>query len=356
MRGLLKPYLPFVILLLAGGLLLAADTVKLDPLPVPLTGNAVVSVKSHGEFTLYSFMGIGAKKSWDEATNDAYLLDPETGKWHLPRPVPGTAGRINATAVYARDHIFVFGGTIVTAQGRELTVPDVNVYEPDTDRWFRGPDIPVAVDYAVSGVYRNRYIYLVGGRAKGFAVDKVQVYDAEKDKWMDGTPLPGGPVFGHAGAIVDDTILYVDGATNNTAAKPPYVALDQCWMGKIDHHDPAKIQWTKISSHPGDARFGIAAGGSDKDDRVYFSGGAAKPYSYTGMGYDGTPAEPSPTTFAYNLHSGKWEVINATTPDSTMGNHGLLVTSQSLVLIGGMQKGQKVTAKVAVLSKEPPAK
>ncbi len=85
-------------------------------------------------------------------------------------------------------------------------------------------------------------------------------------------------------------------------------------MGKIDHHDLTKIQWTKLPNHPGTARYRIAAGGSEKDQKIYFSGGTDNPYNYNGIGYNGEPAEPSPVTFAFNLRTSKWETINLHTP------------------------------------------
>jgi hypothetical protein len=39
-----------------------------------------------------------------------------------------------------------------------------------------------------------------------------------------------------------------------------------------------------------------------------------------------------------------------------MDHRGLLVISEGLVIAGGMEKGQQVTSKVAVLSKQPKEK
>jgi len=61
-------------------------------------------------------------------------------------------------------------------------------------------------------------------------------------------------------------------------------------------------------------------------------------------------------TFAFDLHSNKWETLNENTPNPTMDHRGLLVTREGLVTIGGMEKGQQVSARVALLSKEPKAK
>ena len=39
-----------------------------------------------------------------------------------------------------------------------------------------------------------------------------------------------------------------------------------------------------------------------------------------------------------------------------MDHRGLLVIQEGLVIAGGMQKGQQVTSKVVVMSKQPKAK
>lgn len=327
--------------------------VKFDPLPAPLTSNALASLKTSYGLEFYSFMGIGPKKTWDAVTTATYVLDTETGKWSRVRPVPGTAGRLAASAVGARAHVFLFGGYVLDSQGGENTISDVNVYEPASDRWFRGSDLPVAVSASVIGVYRDRYVYLIGGWSKNGPAQNVQVYDAEKDKWLEGTPLPGKAVFGHAGTVVDDTIVYVDGAyRDSSAGATRYLASDECWMGKIDHKEPGKIQWTKLPAHPGTARYHIAAGGSEKDGKIYFSGGSDNPYATTGNGLNQRPAEPVAHTFAYNLKTSQWEVVNDNLPNPTMDQRGLMVTSQGLVLIGGIGKNGEVSAAVTVLPKE----
>jgi len=332
--------------------LLALPLPKFDPLPAPLSNNAVAQVKSRGDLYFFSFMGIGPKKTWDDISNAAFILDPYNGKWKQIRNVPGPAGRLAAVAAGAREHVFLFGGYTVDAQGGEVTVADVNVYEPLSDRWFRGADLPFAVDDSIAGVYHDRYIYLVSGWSKSDAINNVQVYDAEKNQWFQATPIPGRPVFGHAGAIAGDTVVYVDGAYRNPTGSPKYIASNECWMGKVDHKNPAKIAWIKLPAHPGNAHYRIAAGGSEKDQKVYFSGGTDNPYNFNGVGYNGEPSEPSSYTFALDIRSGKWEVLNAETSHPTMDHRGLLILPDALLLIGGMGSGQTVTPQVNLMNKQ----
>ena len=114
----MKKHFGFLLLIGFAGILFAVPLPKYEPLPAPFSNNAVASVKSRGSLLLYSLMGMGPKKTWDSTSNSAYVLDPDTGKWAEVHSVPGTVGRLAASAAGAREHIFLFGGYVVDAQAR----------------------------------------------------------------------------------------------------------------------------------------------------------------------------------------------------------------------------------------------
>lgn len=326
---------------------------KLDPAPIAVSGNAVAAEKMEKTTYVYSFMGIGQKGTWDAVTNQAFALNTDTGKWTELKPVPGPAGRVDAAAIAARDAVYLLGGFTVAGQGEQTSVRSMEMFLPGRAIWYRAQDMPVALDNTVIGVYRDRYIYTIGGRSQGNPVQTVQVYDAEDDKWSEGTPLAGTAVFGHGGGILDDTIVYVDGAQLNTAGnRPRYAAATESWMGKIDHKNPAKITWTKLPPHPGSAHYQIAAAGSEHDHKIYFSGGSEQLYGYTGKTYAGTPAEASAMTFAFDVKSGKWEVITDKTPNPALGTRALVVTPKGLLRVGGMDAEGKVTSNVTTIPRK----
>jgi len=339
-----------LLLVLCAVCLLAVDQSKVPPMPDAVSNNAVAALKNG--IDLYSFMGIGAKKTWDDVSNKMYSLRLTSGKWVEGRPVPGMAGRLAASAIAARGQIFLFGGYVVDGQGSEMTVADVNSYVPEEHRWYRAEDIPIPVDSAVIGVNHDRYIYLVGGRSKNGPVNNVQVYDAEKNAWSQATPLPGTPVYGHAGALADDTMVYIDGAKKGPAEGPPYVASDECWMGKIDHKDPNKIDWSKLPPHPGPGRFGIVAGAGERDHKVLFSGGTTSPHNFRGLRSDGKLAEISPVTFAFELHGNRWETITEDTYDVRTDGRGILMTPLGPLVLGGMLKNGAISARPLALPKK----
>ena len=175
---------------------------------------------------------------------------------------------------------------------------------------------------------------------------------SKKMRWSQATPFPGTPVFGLAGGVADETIVVVDGAKPGPAGGPRYVASDECWLGKIDHKDPTKIEWSKLPAHPGAARFGIAGGGADRDHRIYFSGGTTTPHDYKGASYDGAGAEVSTVTFDYDLHGNRWETLNQNTYDPRADGRGLVETPLGPVVLGGMMKNLAVTARVTLFPKK----
>ena len=341
-----KPIL--LIPLLAAIFLMAADQGKIPPMPLAVTSNAVASLK--GGLEVYSIMGMGTKKTWDDATNKMYLLRFRSGKWTESRAVPGVAGRLGAAAAGAKGEVFVFGGYTIDGQGNEFTLGDVNAFVPQDQRWYRAADIPVPVDSAVIGVTHDRYVYLVGGRSTSGPVNNVQVYDAEKNTWSQATAFPGTPVFDHAGGLIDETIVFVDGAKKDPAAGRRYLVSDECWMGKIDHKDPNKIEWSKLPAHPGPGRFGIAGGAGDH--RVLFSGGTTDVHNYKFLDQAGKAAEISPVTFAFDLHGNHWETVTEDTYDVRADARGILFTPLGPIILGGTLKNSAVSARVLVVPKK----
>jgi hypothetical protein len=224
----------------------------------------------------------------------------------------------------------------------------VDILDPATKTWSRGTDIPVPIDDSVAVVYRDRYVYLISGWSQTNNVRNVQVYDAEKNRWEEATPIRGVPVFGHAGGIVGNTIIYVDGAYKNPRGRgPKYIASDECWSGAISPEDHRTIRWIRMPSHPGKARYRIAAGSGN--GLVYFVGGTDNPYNYDGTGYDSRPSLPSATIFAWDQKRQRWQTL----PDDerpSMDHRGLVGTESKLMLVGGMYSDQRVSPAVKLIS------
>jgi len=333
--------------LLAATLLFVAPQTRYwqeaPPLPDPVSNNAVAAVETADGASVFSFLGIDSTRAWDGVVNAAYRWTVSADVWTEVAPVPGP-GRLAATAQAVGGRVYVFGGYTVAEDGSEKSLPNVDIYDPDGDTWRRGADIPLPVDDAVSGVWRDSLIYLVSGWHDTGNVDRVQIYDPATDTWQQGTPIPGTPVFGHAGAIAGDAIVYTGGA-RVTGGSPRYAIEPSAWRGDIDPGDPTLIHWRSVPMNPGPALY-RAAGGSILG-YVVFAGGTTNPYNYDGIGYDGVAAEPEPGVFAYEVERERWVELAAMDVPTMDHRTIALLPGGRLVLVGGMEAGQRVTRRVA---------
>jgi hypothetical protein len=335
--------------LLAGWLAAAAAEPLIPPLPAPVSNNAAARVRAGEGGYLLSFLGLGAGKTWRDTSVAVYRLRLGDASWQRVADVPGPGGRLAATAVGVGSEAIVIGGYTVAEDGTEVSVNLVHRFDPERGEFRSAAPMPVAVDDAVSFVYRDRYVYLVSGWHDDHNVALVQVYDADADRWFQATPFPGQPVFGHAGGIVGGMAVICDGVGVQRAPDGGrrFAAVAGCYLGIIDPGDPARVDWRKIPHHGGPATYRMAATGSERLGMVVFAGGSDNPYNYDGVGYDGRPSSPSDRVFAYRTGSGAWVELGSL-PVPSMDHRGLLELGERFAIVGGMGPGQAVTEAVAV--------
>jgi N-acetylneuraminic acid mutarotase len=292
-------------------------------------------------------MGIDESKRSSGITGAAYRYDPGRDAWEMISPVPGTP-RLGATAQSVEGKIYLFGGFTVDRRLRETTVATVDIYDPLRNSYSSAAHLPIAVDDAVSGVWRDRLIFLVSGWSGEGNVKNVQFYDPRLDRWSQATPIPGPPVFGHAGGIVGDSIVYCDGVKIDLAGDERFVLSPLCFHGEIDPSDPMRINWSEIPHHPGGAKYRMAAGVLSTAGKIAFAGGSSNPYNYSAVGYDGIPSAPSSAAFLFDPKQSRWERAGRNILP-TMDHRGLAGGGDTLTLIGGITSRGRVTSRVEKL-------
>jgi hypothetical protein len=320
-------------------------------LPAPIANNAVAAAVVDGRPRLFSFLGLGPARDFGAITTRAYALDPDGAAWERLPDVPGHVGRLAATAQAVGPRVFLFGGYEVAADGKETTSPATDIYLIAERRYLRGAEAPVPLDDTVSGVWRDRLIYLVSGWSTDRTMTTVQAYDADADRWVAATPIPGTPVFGHAGGLIDDTLVYCGGAKMLGAATPKYGISAECYRGDIDPADPTRIAWRAIAGHPGAPRYRAAAGPirTATHTGIMFVGGTTNPYNYNGIGYDGRPAEPESSSWIYDTVHDTW-AAGPVLGVPTMDHRGLVGAAAAWWIVGGFAAGQTVSTHVTRLA------
>ncbi len=316
---------------------------ELPALPSARANNAVAGVETARGVVLFSFLGIGAGKDHHAISRDAYRLTIGDGsQWAQTAAPPHPRGRLASLALTVQHRIYLIGGYTVDPDGHEVSVPDVDRFEPNTARYTPRAPMPIPVDDTVGGVWRDRYIVLVSGWSNTDNVAAVQLYDTQSDSWSQATPIIGAPVFGHGGAIAQDTIVYCGGAVVDPNQSPRYRAHEQCFTGSLDEHNIGVIDWQAIPHHPGPPRYRMACGPAA--EFVVCAGGTDNPYNYDGVGYDKLPSTPLATVLAYHTRAGTWFDLGQA-PVATMDHRSLAAVANDLFLIGGMAADQQVTAR-----------
>ncbi|MDJ0711096.1 MAG: galactose oxidase [Woeseiaceae bacterium] len=322
-------------------------TLVLDPLPEPVSNNAVVGVATDDDEYLVSFSGLGAGRTHDDTLATTWIHPASSRRWSEAGDVPGGVGRLASTATAASELAYVFGGYTVAEDGSEVSTPWVHAFDPASGTFTERASMPVPVDDSLALTYKDRYIYLVSGWHDSGNVNLVQLYDTQTDSWVQATPTPGPAVFGQAGGIVGNTIVYCDGVRIETFAdrRRNFAATDKCLLGVIDPENPRRIDWRDIPSHPGPARYRMAATGSERLNAIVFVGGSDNPYNYDGIGYDGAPSQPVPGILVFDLDARRWDAFTPTTP-ATMDHRALLEFDGRFVTVGGMLADQETTSLV----------
>jgi N-acetylneuraminic acid mutarotase len=320
---------------------------SLTPLPAAVANNAVASVRSGRREYIVSFNGLAAGKTHGDTLDATWVYDSRTGQWEAAPPVPGEVGRLASVAATVGKTILVFGGYTVASDGSEVSTPWTHAFDPRKREFEERAPMPVPVDDAVAVTYDDRYVYLISGWHDLGNVNLVQRYDSRTDSWDQATPTPGPAVFGHAGGIVGNTIVYCDGVAVEAHGdrRRDFVAVPDCLLGIIDSEDGRRIDWRTIPYHPGMPRYRMAAAGVAPLDAVLFVGGSENPYNYEGIGYDGNPSEPVDGALLFDIDEQGWRVIDLD-GEPTMDHRGLVPFKGQWVTVGGMTSNQRVTDRV----------
>ncbi len=322
-----------------------------EALPAPVANNAVAFGRdARGLATIYSFMGLGSGKTYNDVVAAAYACEEATLDCRRIGDVPVETGRLASVAASAGGLIYIFGGYTVAEDGSEESTTEVFRFDPVTEQYDRVADMPTPVDDSTAIVLYDRYIYLVSGWHDDGNVALTQVYDTHEDRWFRATDFPGAPVFGHAGGGDGRTILVMGGVKTlaGDGGERKFVASDEAWIGRVLKESPQEIEWLRAPSPPVGPYYRMAA--SNGSDLVYFAGGGDNPYNYNGVGYDGAPAKPSSKIMAFDVKSMKWTVVGDIPP--SMDHRGLVAGDSGLYIMGGLGPDLEVRAAVTRIETE----
>ena len=275
--------------------------------------------------------------------------DCPAGTWVSLAPLP--APRQELAAAELDGKIYVVGGLVGRANANEI-------YDPATNRWTTGADLPVGTDHdwavslygrvyvgapgsnrvfsydpaadawsdvapsnflhagtAVAAVFEGR-AYLAGGTGGGMVGNELEVYDPAADRWT--TLAPMSCARNHtAGGFIGGKLYVAGGRPGNPSC--------------VEAYDPGTNSWTRKASMP-TGRSGIAGG--VVGECLYVFGGEGNTNASNGIFSEVEAYEPA---------TDSWTRL----PPMQTGRHGIYaaVIGNVIYLPGGAtQQGFGATA------------
>jgi N-acetylneuraminic acid mutarotase len=269
-----------------------------------------------------------------ESSNATLALDLATGTWRSGLAVRPYVGHHHAAEVVG-GRLYLFGG-LGAGAGR------VQVYDPSTNRWTTGRDMPFAAGSSSSAVIGGR-VYVAGGIIGSATTSRVARYDPVANTWTELAPMPQGR--NHAAAATDGTRLFVAGGRGAGSGDGNTVANG---FDTLQVYDPATNAWrSSATAGSGLAPLPQARGGMGKG---VFSGGEL--YVIGGETQNGAGATARRTyqrVDVYNPQTNRWR-LSTPMPTARHGIFPVLLGNRITVAGGGVQAGFSASSVVETLT------
>ncbi len=212
---------------------------RLIDMPTPRHGARSAVVNG----IIYVFGGYSSKdrliKNWKLPVHtEAY--DPQTDTWVQRKDM--LVSRINFRLGVFADKVYLIGGTTGFGEAHEQRMDRVDVYDPSTDSWARGTNMPTRRDPLAVSVVNNR-MYVIGGRGWPQAVDGgpvlkvIEAYKPVGRRWTQKRDMLDVKN-GFETVVVKDEIYLIGGSSQGR------------FLSTVDVYSPEKEAWRESPELP----------------------------------------------------------------------------------------------------------
>lgn len=256
--------------------------------------------------------------------NPVNVFDPKTDTWETKGKSPMEIHHFQAV-VYGNSIYLV--GAMTGGYPKELPLDCIWKYYPETDKWVKGAEIPVARRRGGAGaVVYNDKIYIAGGIKFGHTSGTTNMfdsYDLKTGKWETLTDAPH--IRDHFPAIVANDKLYCIGGRNGSVHYPDnFSAFFSATIPQVDYFDFKEGKWLTLNEP---LPVPTAAGGLVKMDSllIYMGGEGSKNQAYN-------------ETQCLNINTNKWTQL-ASMYKGKHGSGAVLYNNEIYIAAGSPNKG-----------------
>lgn len=232
------------------------------------------------------------------------FYNPETNTWTSKGETPMEIHHFQAVVI--DDAVYILGA-MTGRYPKELPIPHIWIYYPDTDTWKKGADIPTDRQRGGAGtvLYKGK-IYTAGGIKFGHTSGTTNMFDCYDPKTDEWTVLTDAPhIRDHFPAIMANNKMYCIGGRNTSVHYPKnFGAFFSATIPEVDYYDFEAKKWFTIEAP---LPYPTAAGGLVQLDSclVY-------------MGGEGSQLQAYNQTQCLNLNTHAWSQLSPL----TIGRHG----------------------------------
>jgi hypothetical protein len=197
----------------------------------------------------------------------------------------------------------------------------VDVYDPASNAWSQGAAPPLEIHHFQPVSYQGR-IYVAGALTGKFPVEApvpyILIYDPASDTWTKGPEIPEARRRGAAGAVVRGDKLYlICGIVNGHTGS---------YVNWFDELDLRSGRWTELPDAPRTRdHFQAASIG----DELYAAGGRTSSYETQETG-----SLTIGQVDVFNFASGKWTILSRELPTRRAGTFTVALGDRLIVLGG----------------------
>lgn len=201
---------------------------------------------------------------------DVDSYDYKTNTWHTKIGISPFSFN-HFQAVEYKGFIWIIGAFQNNTSPNESNATHVWTYDPVNEKYFRGPEIPVARRRGAAGlvVYNDKF-YLIGGNTNGHDGGYVAFfdeYDPANGKW---TILPNAPrPRDHAHAVLVGNKIYMVSGRLSGGFGGEYGPL----VNEVDVFDFGTMQWTTLPSSSNIPTGRASALVVNFENKIYVAGG-----------------------------------------------------------------------------------
>lgn len=197
----------------------------------------------------------------------------------------------------------------------------VDIYDPETKTWSQGQSPPLEMHH-FQAVAHDGKVYVMGALTGGYPdeqpIPNIYMYDPASDSWTKGPEIPEERRRGAAGAFVHDGKFYLVNGIQNGHTNG-YVS----WL---DMYDPGSGEWTQLADAPHQRDHVQAAVVNNK---IVVAGGRTTS-AETGQSLELT----RPEVDVYDMESGTWTTLEQEIPTQRAGTTSVVLDGKLIVIGG----------------------